>query len=138
MTRPITTFPARMFLDQPGKPVARGFAVRRAGKSSIFFQPEGELPPILVREEFLLSAYDIGLSSPQIKVLDLIAADERGYAFEYRGDLPGTTKKPVAAEKVALAALLTRGVIWEDDVERYKITDHGKRVRRVHTHLMKG
>lgn len=133
--RPITIFPSRVFLDQPGKAVERGMAVRRVRDGVVMFRAEGDNRQILVREEYLMSAYDLSLSPDQNQILGLIKADNRGYAWGYAGDLPGTKKALTQAQKNALRSLLLRGIVTDQGDERYVITEHGQRVVRANDSL---
>ena len=134
MKRPLTLFPARVFLDQPGCSPARGMAVRRVRDGVVMFQAEDDPRQILGREEYLLTAYDLGLSAGQADLLAQVVAHEAGYAWDYVGSLPGTRKKLTLALKKELSSLVLRGVLSEAD-GRYVITEHGRRILRAHSAL---
>ncbi|MPY67702.1 hypothetical protein F8S09_13590 [Deinococcus sp. SDU3-2] len=135
MTRPLSTFPWQAFYDHPDGPV-RGIAVGRVRDGIVLFRSETDGRQIMVREALLYTGYDLTLSSGQEEVLTLISAHPDGYAWEYHGKLPGTHKKPTAAQQKALASLVARGVLHLED-GRYLLTNRGEQVQRLWNDLGK-
>lgn len=127
----LSIFPWNCYLDRPMTGAVRGVALVRVRDGIVNFQAEGgELR--LVKEEQLLTSYDLNLPGEGMKVLELIAGHAEGYGWQQKDNvkLPGTGKAPSVREAQALGALVKRGLVCED-AGRWRVTDQGKRVLRV-------